>query len=68
LIGLSFSPDPPTVFANNALHNRQTYPRPLEIARLVQPLKNPEKLIIILHIKASPIVFYIIYGFLSLFP
>src|SRR5229473_3286861 len=51
-IGFRFRPNPPAMFANNALHDCQAYPRAFKIPRLVQPLKNSEELAYVLHLEA----------------
>src|SRR5260370_1564727 len=56
LVELRFRPDAPTVFANNALHNRQSDACAFEVPRLVQPLKDPEKFAHILHLEARAVV------------
>src|SRR5258708_14549340 len=56
LIDFRVRPNPPTVFANDALYNCQSHPRSFEIARLVQPLKNSKKLAHVLHLEARPVV------------
>jgi hypothetical protein len=56
LIGLRFGPNPPTVFANNALHYRQSHPRSFEVAGLVEALKNSEEFGCVLHLEAGPVV------------
>src|SRR6266446_1148948 len=55
-VELRFRPNPPTVFANDALYNCQSHPRSFEIARLVQPLKNSKKLAYVLHLEARSVV------------
>src|SRR5260370_40479394 len=56
LIDFRLRPNPPTVFANDALYNCQSHPRSFEIARLVQPLKNSKELAYVLHLEARPII------------
>src|SRR5260370_3905033 len=56
LIDFRVRPNPPTVFANDALYNCQSHPRSFEIARLVQPLKNSKKLAHVLHLAPRSVV------------
>src|SRR5260370_9403214 len=55
-VDFRFRPNPPTVFANDALYNCQSHPRSFEVARLVQPLKNSKELAYVLHLEARSVV------------
>src|SRR5208283_6057888 len=53
LIKLRFRPNPPTVFPNNPLHNRQAHSCALEIPSPMQALKHTEEFARVLHLEAG---------------
>src|SRR5579863_10107032 len=56
LVDRRLGPNSATVPLNDALHDRQANSSALEIAGLVQALKNSEKLFRVLHLEADPVV------------
>ncbi len=56
LADLRFSPDPPSMPSDDALHNGESYPSTFKFIGAVEPLKGPKKLVCILCMKSGPVV------------
>ena len=54
----TFRPYSPAVAADDARNNRKSYPFALEVAGVVQTLKDLEKFVTVAHIEAGPVVLY----------
>src|SRR5258705_1941029 len=59
-VGLRFRRYPAAVFGNNSSCGGQSYARSVKFAAGMQPLKRSKKFIVVIHIKAGSVVFYII--------
>src|SRR6266849_653754 len=51
-VNSTFSPDTPTMTANNTLHGCQTHPGAFEVFCPVQALEDAKQFAVVLHIKA----------------
>src|ERR1700676_5825158 len=56
LANRGLSPDSSPVFANNALHSGQANSSPRIISICMEPLKDTEKFVGVLHVKACTVV------------
>ncbi len=68
LIFFPFGPDPAAVAVDDALDDGKTHARALIFGRAVEPLEYAEELVIVTHVEADTVIFYIINIFTPVTP